>query len=246
MKIKNKNNKPLVSGDNIITKNSQWKFSGNTAKNFDKHISKSVPLYEWSHDIALKTSDFFLTEKGQAYDLGCSTGTFLNKVSKRNNNLKKIKFIGIDEINDMCKLAKKNNIKNKNVRIINKNITKLKFEKSALITSFYTVQFIHPSKRQELFNKIYKTLNWGGAFIFFEKVRAPDARFQDLVTQIYQDYKIDQGYTAEEIISKSRSLKGVMEPFSSKGNTDLLKRAGFKDVTTIMKFLCFEGWLAIK
>ena len=29
--------------------------------------------------------------------------------------------------------------------------------------------------------KIYKSLNWGGGFIMFEKVRAPDARFQDLM-----------------------------------------------------------------
>ena len=115
-----------------------------------------------------------------------------------------------------------------------------------MITSFYTIQFIHPSKRQKIFNKIYKSLNWGGAFIFFEKVRAPDARFQDILSQMYQDYKIDQGYSADEIVSKSRSLKGVMEPFSSKANVELLKRAGFKDIISIMKFLCFEGWLAIK
>ena len=234
------------SGDNIKSKTSQWNFSGKTAKNFDKHISKSVPLYEWSHEVALKTSDFFLTQNSHAYDLGCSTGTFLNKICKRNNNSKKIKFTGIDEIKDMCKIAKKNNRNNRNVKILNKNINSVKFEKSSLITSFYTIQFIHPSKRQVLFDKIFKTLNWGGAFIYFEKVRAPDARFQDIISQIYQDYKSDEGYSAEEIISKSRSLKGVMEPFSSKGNTDLLKRAGFKDFTTIMKFLCFEGWLAIK
>jgi len=234
------------SGDNIRSKNAQWNFSGNTVKNFDKHISKSVPLYELSNDIALKTSDFFLSQKSHAYDLGCSTGTFLNKICKRNNNSKKIKFTGIDEVKEMCKIAKKNNKNNSNVKILNKNINSVKFEKSSLITSFYTMQFVHPSKRQTLFNNIFKSLSWGGAFIYFEKVRAPDARFQDIVSQMYQDYKLDVGYDAEEIISKSRSLKGVMEPFSSKGNTDLLKRAGFKDFTTIMKFLCFEGWLAIK
>jgi len=26
----------------------------------------------------------------------------------------------------------------------------------------------------------------------------------------------------------------------------MLKRAGFKDITSIFKFLCFEGFLAIK
>ena len=236
----------ISSGDNIASKASQWKFSGNTAKNFDKHISKSVPLYEWSHDIALKVSDFFLTEKGHSYDLGCSTGTFLNKICKRNNNYKNIKFTGIDEINDMCKIAKKNNKKNKNVKIINKNLNKLKLKKSNLVTSLYTMQFVNPTHRQKVFNEVFKKLQWGGAFIIFEKVRAPDARFQDILSQIYQDFKIDQGYTPNEIVSKSKSLKGVMEPFSTRGNLDLLKRAGFKDIVSIMKFVCFEGWLAIK
>ena len=236
----------ISSGDTIASKASQWKFSGNTAKNFDKHISKSVPLYEWSHDIALKVSDFFLTEKGHSYDLGCSTGTFLNKICKRNNNYKNIKFTGIDEINDMCKIAKKNNKKNKNVKIINKNLNKLKLKKSNLVTSLYTMQFVNPIHRQKVFNEVFKKLQWGGAFIIFEKVRAPDARFQDILSQIYQDFKIDQGYTPNEIVSKSKSLKGVMEPFSTRGNLDLLKRAGFKDIVSIMKFVCFEGWLAIK
>ena len=203
-------------------------------------------MYQWTHEVALKTSDFFLTEKGNSYDLGCSTGTFLSKLARRNDNYKKIKFIGVDEIKDMCKIAKKRNSKNKNVKIINNDIHSLKLKNSALITSFYTIQFIHPSRRQAIFNKIYKTLNWGGAFILFEKVRAPDARFQDMISQIYQDYKIDNGYSPNEIISKSRSLKGVMEPFSSKANLELLKRAGFKDIVCIMKYLCFEGWLAVK
>ena len=234
------------SGDNINSKTSQWNFSGKTAKNFDKHISKSVPLYEWSHEVALKTSDFFLTQNSHAYDLGCSTGTFLNKICKRNNNSKKIKFTGIDEIKDMCKIAKKNNKNNSNVKILNKNINNVKFKKSSLITSFYTVQFIHPSKRQVLFDKIFKTLNWGGAFIYFEKVRAPDARFQDITTLIYNDFKREQGFTSNEILNKSKSLKGVLEPFSSKANTDMLKRAGFKDFICIFKYNNFEGILAIK
>ena len=45
---------------------------------------------------------------------------------------------------------------------------------------------------------------------------------------------------------KTRSLKGILEPFSTQGNLDLLSRAGFVDVMTVQKYLCFEGFLAIK
>jgi tRNA (cmo5U34)-methyltransferase len=37
-----------------------------------------------------------------------------------------------------------------------------------------------------------------------------------------------------------------MEPFSSQGNIDMLKRAGFVDIVTVQKYVCFEGFLAIK
>jgi tRNA (cmo5U34)-methyltransferase len=77
-------------------------------------------------------------------------------------------------------------------------------------------------------------------------VRGADARFQDIITALYNDYKLRAGYTPDEIINKSRSLKGVLEPFSTQGNLDMLRRAGFVDINTVQKYLCFEGFLAIK
>jgi tRNA (cmo5U34)-methyltransferase len=57
---------------------------------------------------------------------------------------------------------------------------------------------------------------------------------------------LNNGYTPDEIMGKSKSLKGILEPFSTQGNLDLLKRAGFVDFMTVMKYVCFEGFLAIK
>ena len=74
----------------------------------------------------------------------------------------------------------------------------------------------------------------------FEKVRAPDARFQDYMTQIYTEFKLKNGYSEKNIISKSKSLKSVLEPFSTKGNYEMLERAGFKDIHSVQKYVCFE------
>ena len=57
-----------------------------------------------------------------------------------------------------------------------------------------------------------------------EKVRGPDARFQDILNQVYIEYKLSQGFSESQIINKSKSLKGILEPFSTRGNLDLLKR----------------------
>ena len=239
--------KKFSSGDKIFKNSSDWSFKGEVYKNFDSHISKSVPLYQETHDLYLRLSDFFLQEDGKIVDIGCSTGTFVSKVYDRHkNNHKKLSFVGIDNTIEMIKSCKKKYALKKRIQFLNKDINKYKFKKCCIITSFYTIQFVSPKKRQTLIDKIYKGLNWGGAFFFIEKIRGNDARFQDILSQVYLEYKLSKGYTPTEIINKSKSLKGILEPFSTKGNEDLLKRAGFKDIITVMKYGCFEGFLAIK
>ena len=63
---------------------------------------------------------------------------------------------------------------------------------------------------------------------------------------LYVDYKLEQGYSASEILGKTKSLKGVLDPFSTQGNLDLFRRAGFVDVMSVFKYVCFEGFLCVK
>lgn len=233
------------TGDKIQAKNASWSFGGNVCDKFDEHVSKSVPLYKIGHDLILKISDFFINNESVCYELGCSTGPLTYALAERNQN-KKARFIGYDIEEPMVNKARERCKDMKSVTLKASDILDVEFEKADLIIAYYTIQFIKPKNRQLLIDRIYQSLNWGGAFLLFEKVRAPDARFQDMMTTIYTDYKIDQGYNADEIVSKTRSLKGVLEPFSTQGNRDLMTRAGFVDIMTVMKYVSFEGFLAIK
>ncbi len=233
------------TGDSIIAKNANWTFGGDVSKKFDEHVSKSVPLYHEGHDLITKVSDFFLSDGSTCYDLGCSTGK-LACMLKEHNKLKNVKYIIIDCEKGMVEESHKRCANLGNITVMQSDLLDIEFEKTDLVISYYTIQFIKSKNRQVLFNRIFEALNWGGGFLLFEKVRGPDARFQDMMTAIYTDYKLDRGYTSDEILAKARSLKGVLEPFSTQGNMDLLKRAGFIDIMTIMKYVCFEGFLAIK
>ena len=219
-----------------------WTFkSKSVADAFEKHVRKSVPFYEHSHEIALGLSDFFLKNKSTCYDLGCSTGQLLDKINKRHSD-KKINFVGFDDSKEMIKIAKKN----KNLKFFNKDISKIKIQKSDFILSLFTIQFIQPKERQQIFDKIYKSLNWGGGFFLCEKIRGRDARFQDILNFLYFDFKKKQKLSDKEILNKEKSLRGVMEPFTINANLDFLKRAGFKDIMPVYQYLCFIGILAIK
>jgi tRNA (cmo5U34)-methyltransferase len=234
-------------GDGLNAENANWKFGSKVAENFDSHIRKSIPHYLEGHELITNLSDFFITSNSVCYEIGCSTGSLAYKLASHNSDKTGSRFIGIDAEKEMVQAARRKvNPLPENVEFIEDDILQIELEPADLIVSYYTVQFIRPAERQKLISKLYESLQWGGALILFEKVRGPDARFQDILTRLYDDYKLDQGFSAEEIISKTRSLKGVLEPFSTQGNLDLLKRAGFVDIMTVMKHLCFEGFLAIK
>lgn len=236
--MKNKINKKIGS----------WDFSGNVPENFLYHATKSIPGYLEGHNLIVSLSDYFLEKDSVCYDIGSSTGELLFKISNYSNKRIK-KFIGLDTEKSMIKLSNKNRKKldkKNNVKFINNSIQKIKLDRSSMIISYYTIQFISPETRQTIFDKIYKSLKWGGCFIMFEKIRGEDARFQDIYTSLYNDFKEKNKFSTSEIFNKQKSLRGVLEPFSNYGNTSMLKRAGFKDISSIYQNICFKGYLAIK
>ena len=85
----------------IKLKNKSWSFDSSLANEFDNHINKSVPLYKDLHWLCLQVSDYFIRKDSTVYDLGCSTGKLLKRLSIRHLHKKKIKFIGLDIINKM-------------------------------------------------------------------------------------------------------------------------------------------------
>jgi tRNA (cmo5U34)-methyltransferase len=232
-------------GDDLAAGNGRWTFGGRVSETFDAHVARSVPLYDIGHDLVAKLSDFFLAPGSTGYELGCSTGTLTELIATRNAD-RNIRVVGVDVVREMTDRARARCAHLPQVEIVTEDIIDVELEPCDLVVSYYTLQFIRPKHRQMVFDRIYEALNWGGAFIMFEKVRGADARFQDIASALYTDYKLDQGYGPEEIVGKARSLKGVLEPFSTQGNLDLFARAGFVDVTTVMKYVCFEGFLAIK
>ena len=235
-------------GDGIFVGRADWKFSGDTVDSFDKHVEKSIPLYHEGHELICDISDFFIKKNSICIEVGSSTGTLTLKLAAHHQFKSGVRFVGIDIESDMVAKANQKLADLESTNVVFDAVDAIDYDLGGadLIICYYTVQFIRTSERQVLIDKIYNSLNWGGALLLFEKVRGADARFQDIFTTLYSDYKLRMGYSPDEIVSKARSLKGVLEPFSSQGNYDMLKRAGFQDVNTVLKYLSFEGVLAIK
>lgn len=233
-------------GDAIEARRGAWNFGGNVADTFVSHAEKSIPMYHEGHALICRISDFFVLANSVCYELGSSTGQLTRRLAVHNAHKENVRWIGIDCELPMVERARAHCADVAGVEFVCEDVGLARLDSASMITSYYTMQFVPPRQRQDVFNKVYNALEWGGAFLLFEKVRGADARFQDITTALYNDYKADNGFTSDEILNKSASLRGVMEPFSTQGNLDLLSRAGFKDVMTVFKYICFEGFLAIK
>lgn len=230
-------------GNGIISDNARWSFDVPPA-DFDEHIEKSVPFYRESQNLIAQVSDFFVPDNALIYDIGTTTGTVAGKILARHPD-KNIHITGIDIIPSMIDFAARK-VTDQRATFECANALEYAFDKAHLMVLYYTLQFIHPSVRLDLLKKVYECLHWGGGLLVFEKVRANDARFQDYMTQIYTEFKLQNDFSSEEIINKQRSLKGILEPFSAEGNLTLFKEAGFVDIIPIFKWVCFQGWLMIK
>lgn len=237
---------PPEIGDSILANRGRWSFGGEVPKHFVEHIRRSVPLYDEGHALVCQLSEFFLRSDSLCYEIGTSTGELMAKLINHNKNKIGVRFVGLDNEPAMVDAAKSLQKPEDPVSFELADIVFKELDPCDLIVAYYTIQFIAPKFRQSVLDKIYGSLEWGGALILFEKVRGPDARFQDINNQLYTAFKRENGFNGEEILNKSESLKGVLEPFSTEGNLDLLRRAGFKDIQSVFKYVCFEGFLCIK
>ena len=178
------------------------------------------------------------------YEIGTSTGRLIRALAEHHEG--KASWIGLDVERAMIDFASSRCPKGSHVRFELADACRYDYQPCDLIVAYYTVQFVQPRARQRLLSTLFEALNWGGALMIFEKVRAPDARFQDICTSLYGDFKRKNNFSPAEIMAKSDSLRGVLEPFSLNANIEMLRRAGFSDVMTVFKQVCFEGFLAIK
>jgi tRNA (cmo5U34)-methyltransferase len=231
-------------GDGLGAAPGGWNFGSEVVDNFDVHVARSVPFYAETHSLIEQLSDEFLTPGSRGYDLGCSTGALTARLAARHGE-RAVELVGVDREPEMVARARSRCVGWPSVTIVEADLVDFELQPVDLVVAHYTLQFVPPDARHDLVKRIACALNPGGALLLFEKVRSSDARLDELTTALYHDWKRAQGYTEAEIAAKARSLAGVLEPFTSEANVDLLTTAGFAKVMTVYRWLNWEGILAI-
>ncbi|HEC1751741.1 carboxy-S-adenosyl-L-methionine synthase CmoA [Campylobacter sp. CNRCH_2015_0814] len=222
----------------------QFEFDKSVASVFDDMVSRSVPFYTQNLKLIVELIDHFAPQNARICDLGCSTASLLLALYEKR---KDFLLSGVDEANAMLEIAKsKCQAFGARVDFYQKNLDDFEFFKNDVFIATYTLQFIRPPKRQELVDKIYQNLNENGMFVLSEKILYEDVKIAKKMIQIYEQYKLEQGYSKLEISSKREALENVLIPYTQNENITMLKKAGFSKVESVFKWVNFETFIAFK
>ena len=230
----------------IEVQNGYWTFSNGVANSFVSHVRKSVPLYDEGHFMAAELASCFLLPKGKAYELGVSTGELIKKLARHNPRTRSVKWLGLDCESEMIAKAREHCAGIDNIELIEANLEDFEFDKCDFAVDFLTTQFLNRSAKRALFRKIYESLREGGAFFTYSKILQQDAFFQELALLLYSRFKTFNGLSAEQVVTKSESVYGVIKPESTVSMIELLHDVGFEKVTPAIRYINFEGFLAVK
>ena len=233
-----------------LTNISDFEFNETVANAFDDMVSRSIPNYDEVHKIIADMCRRAYNG-GRIYDLGCSTGTTLRIIGE---TLRKMEhplpqMIGIDNSKAMldkasAKLKAHGLLENTILKETSLDDTEL--DESGMVIMNYTLQFLPNDSRLNLLKKVHNSLKDKGIFILAEKVICHDDAIDELVVDLYYDFKRRNGYSEMEISQKREALENVLKPITPTKQIEMLKEAGFEKCEMIFRWYNFCCYLGVK
>src|SRR5262245_53066923 len=127
-------------------------FGEKVASVFDDMLLRSVPFYEEMQRMIAELAADFAVDGTNIYDLGCSTGTTLLHLASQLPQ--RVKFIGVDNSEEMLKRCRQKLAENKFNRSHELLCADLNqaapIENASVVLMVLTLQFIRPLHRERL------------------------------------------------------------------------------------------------
>jgi tRNA (cmo5U34)-methyltransferase len=229
-----------------VRKVADFVFDETVARVFPDMIERSVPGYATLIPLIGMLAERHMQPGGRCYDLGCSLGAvslavarFLKSSAK---DLRDCRIVAIDNSSAMVERCR-HNLQDSGmpVDVICADIQKAELDAAAVVVLNFTLQFIEPSERSGLMEKIYSALRPGGALILSEKITG-----EPVLAELHHTFKMANGYSELEIAQKRAALEKVLVMESLEVHQQRLRDCGFSQVLPWFQCLNFVSLLAIK
>jgi len=230
-----------VSGDFV--------FDDQVARVFEDMINRSVPGYSTIIFMIGVLAERYYQGESNIYDLGCSLGgascSILEHVKASNYNI-----IAIDNSQAMierlehkkARFGKRGN----QIECRFENIQDSEINNASVVILNFTLQFIPPTDRKALIEKIYAGMNPGGILIVSEKIMFADEHLNELLINSYHQFKEGMGYSRLEISQKRTALENVLIPETLDEHKERMRGSGFCSFEVWFQCFNFASMIAVK
>jgi tRNA (cmo5U34)-methyltransferase len=224
-------------------------FDEKVTRVFEDMINRSVPGYSTIVAMIGVLADRYLQAGSRVYDLGCSLGgasfAICESVAEPDYDL-----IAID--NSPAMIEKFNErlaagqFPHDRIETRLEDINQSEIEDASVVVLNFTLQFLDPTQRQTLIQRIYDGMRDGGILLISEKILFPDTKLNELFIELYHGFKESMGYSRLEISRKRTALENVLIPESLDSHRQRLAGAGFRSVDVWFQCFNFASLVAFK
>jgi len=196
---------------------------------FDRHIRLSIPSYEVLACIFKGFADHFAYKGGEVIDIGCSTGSFLHSLNKKEG----CAYTGIDDT-DIRAYTDFGFIKGNAVNELEH------VHDVSVVVSMFFLQFLGMKERILIMEDLRRLVVEGAVLLIAEKIEIDDSKIQNLVHRMHVQEK-RKHFTDTEILDKDEQLANCMSCKSEISLENELKHVG--DITRVWQSFNFVGYV---
>jgi len=199
-------------------------------------------LYDEGHALCLEMSDWFVTPGSGIYDLGSSTGLLTAMLAERHRTNA---VTGLDSEPSMVERAASEH-QAANLTFVAGDAPHAELRGASYVVAHHLTPFLTAEDRAALLSNVFTALIPGGALMLFEKTQPEDPAQTSIAHSTLHSYKLAQGVRPSEVLAKEKALRGVMRLQTVAQTAAGLRAAGFGSVTSVLRWLNWEGTLAVK
>jgi tRNA (cmo5U34)-methyltransferase len=225
-----------------------FKFDEKVANIFEDMLKRSIPGYASTISMIGVIADRFFQQGTNCYDLGSSLGAATLAVRRKIDG-KEGKIFAVDNSKEMIERSKEYIEADKSqtpVELICGDVRDVAIKNASIVILNFTLQFISPNDRMELLQKIYDGLLPGGIVLISEKIKFEDKSEDELMIDLYYDFKRLNGYSELEISQKRDALENVMIVDTLNTHQSRAKKCSFNSFYLWFRTFNFISYFLIK
>jgi len=225
-----------------------FEFNDRVVEVFDDMLDRSIPFYK---EVVVSTARLLTAHLGKddtVVDLGCATGSTLLELARLIPD-QGLRFIGVDNsapMLDKARLKAELYSKQDSIRFELADITAMHHRAVGAFILNYTLQFIRPIRREQFIRSLFDGLRPGGVLILSEKIILHDKHLNREYIDILYPVQEEPRLFGTGDRQEARGPGERPDPLFDRGDTALLRQAGFTAVAPFFQWFNFASLIAVK